>query len=256
MSIALVIGCARSGTSILGELIGCHPDVRYVFEAHRVWELAGQGVGESHRLTAQHATPPVKREIRHWFLEQQGAARLLVEKNPRNVLRVPFLRAVFPEAQLIHIVRDGRDVACSMVPGCGGKEWSHLKPPSWKALMARYEGALRCALAWGDIMEIALADLEGTPHLELRYEELVRAPMDVARKLVAYLGLTEDETMARFCEKIWDATAGSYHAQHQIRWYRDDHDARIGRWRENLTEEERQLINHALAPLLRRLGYE
>ena len=80
--------------------------------------------------------------------------------------------------------------------------------------------------------------------------------MDVARKLVAYLGLTEDETMARFCEKIWDATAGSYHAQHQIRWYRDDHDARIGRWRENLTEEERRLINHVLAPLLRRLGYE
>ena len=36
MNLAFVVGCARSGTSILGELIASHPEVNYVFEAHSV----------------------------------------------------------------------------------------------------------------------------------------------------------------------------------------------------------------------------
>lgn len=256
MNIALVIGCARSGTSILGELIAAHPDVRYVFEAHHVWELGGLGVNDSHRLTERHATPGVRKRIRRWFGAQGGSAGLMMEKNPRNTLRVPFIRAVFPEAKLVHVVRDGRDVACSMVPGCGGAEWSHLKPPSWKGLLVGSEGVLRCALAWKEVMEIALADLADAPHLEVRYEELVRSPRDVARGIGMYLGLREDPAVLRFCERIRDATPASYHAAHQSTWYRGDHGSRIGRWRENLTEAEQQTIHEALAGLLRKLGYE
>ena len=51
MNIALIIGCARSGTSILGELVSAHPDVKYIFEAHPIWELAALGENDSHRLS-------------------------------------------------------------------------------------------------------------------------------------------------------------------------------------------------------------
>jgi len=255
MRVALIVGCARSGTSILGELIAAHPDVTYIFEAHQVWELGGLGVNDSHRLTAEHATARVIGEVRRWFEAQQGPATLLVEKNPRNVLRVPYVRAVLPEARLLHIVRDGRDVACSMVPGCGGAEWSHLKPPSWKELLARHEGAVRCALAWKEVMEIALEDLAGVPHLQLRYEDLLNDPDAEARRVLAFLDLAAHPAVAAFCARIQDATAGSYHAQHQDRWYRADHRFRVGRWRENLTEEEQERITALLSPLLQRLGY-
>ena len=40
-----IIGCARSATSILGELIQSHPDVKYIFEASSIWETAGAGIG-------------------------------------------------------------------------------------------------------------------------------------------------------------------------------------------------------------------
>ncbi len=40
---AFIIGVARSGASILGELLASHPQVSYVFEAHRIWELGGMG---------------------------------------------------------------------------------------------------------------------------------------------------------------------------------------------------------------------
>ena len=173
MNIALVLGCARSGTSILGELIGSHPDVRYKHEAHSIWNKAGLGENESHRLTAEHATDKIKRKIRRRFEFEKGQANLFVEKCPRSVLRSPFIREIFPEAKLVHIFRDGRDVACSLLPGIGADEWKHLKPPNWQQLFEQEKGIIRCAKAWNTIIDIALADLADVPHLAIQYEKFV-----------------------------------------------------------------------------------
>jgi hypothetical protein len=70
MRMGLIIGCPRSGTSILGELVAAHPQVTYVFEAKDVWEQAGIGENESHRLDARQATPKVVSKIRKWFEKQ------------------------------------------------------------------------------------------------------------------------------------------------------------------------------------------
>jgi hypothetical protein len=256
MNIALIVGCARSGTSILGELIASFPGVRYVFEAHQIWDLAGLGVNSSHRLEAGHATPAVVRSLRQWAEEQQGVADLLVEKCPRNTLRIPFLREVFPEAKLIHIVRDGRDVACSMNPGIGGAQWNHLKPPSWQDFSSCAVGPVRCALAWREIMEIALEDLVAVPHVQIRYEDLVQTPITLAQQLGDYLGLKEGREVSQFCLKIRNSTRGSYHADRQVVWYKENHQTRIGRWRENLTRMDQERISELLTPLLQTLGYD
>jgi hypothetical protein len=256
MNIALIIGCARSGTSILGELIASHPEVKYIFEAHHVWEMGGLGINGSHRLVVEHATPQVKRRIRKWFSKRQSRATLIAEKTPRNILRVPFIRAVFPEAKLIHIIRDGRDVACSLMPGIGGQEWRHLKPPSWRELFSEQTGIIRCALAWKEIMEIALRDLSTVPHLQVRYERLVTAPQEVARDLLRYVGLADDPGVETFCNKIQNSTQGSYNAKYQEQWYRDDHERRVGRWHENLSDTQQQTVNNLVASLLSQLDYE
>ena len=255
MNIAFIIGCARSGTSILGELIAAHPDVRYIFEAHHVWEVAGPGEGESDRLTEKDATPSVIKFVRGWFMSQQGSAILTVEKNPRNVLRIPYIKRIFPEAKIIHIVRDGRDVACSMLPGIGGTEWLHLKPPAWKNLRHEPE-IVRCAKVWRDTVQIALSDLEGIPHLSVKYEALVSSPHKTALAIMKYLDLKEDQRVNEFCMKIQNATHGSYHAQHQLVWYRNNHSLRIGRWRENLTPDQQQVVQGILEESLRMLGYQ
>ena len=256
MNIVLVVGCARSGTSILGELIASHPAVRYIFEAHTIWEVEGAGQNGSHRLTGDHATPENKMKIRSWFQKQRQGKKVLVEKNPRNILRIPYVKEIFPEAKIIHIVRDGRDVACSMIPGCGGTEWLHLKPPSWKEYYDSYSGGTRCAMAWKQIMEIGLQDLHGVSHLQLRYEDLVVSPCSVAGDLFDYMGLDLHPAVVKFCSQIADDTSFKYHARHQKRWFQNDHRHRIGRWRENLTNEEQEKINKILMPLLIRFRYE
>jgi hypothetical protein len=255
MNIALIMGCARSGTSILGELIGAHPDVKYKHEAHAIWNKAGLGENESHRLTAQHATPEVKRQIRRRFELEKGEAALLVEKCPRSALRIPFIREVFPEAKLIHIIRDGRDVACSMLPGIGGSEWRHLKPPNWKKIFEQDRGAVRCARAWSEIIEIALNDLDGASHFALKYEELIAEPAQIAGNLLRFLELPEHPAVDEFCKKIQNTTANSYQAQKQAKWFQDDHQVRIGRWRENLKQDEAEAIEKMLRPFLIKLRY-
>ncbi len=255
MNIALIMGCARSGTSILGELIASHPEVKYKHEAHAIWDKAGLGENESHRLTAAHATLEVARLIRKKFEEEKGESLWFAEKCPRSVLRVPFIRAVFPEARLIHIVRDGRDVACSMLPGVGGNDWRHLKPPNWKQLLERERGAVRCAKAWLAIMEIALADFTGAPHFSLKYEDLVSAPKSMAEKLLRFLDLPPHKNVWAFCRNIQNHTADSYHAQKQVKWFQADHEVRVGRWRENLSGEETNVLEEVLHPMLQRLGY-
>ncbi len=255
LAVGLIIGCARSGTSILGEAVAAHPDVTYIFEAHQIWEKGGEGPNGCHRLISASATPAVKAEIREWFARQSEAGRILVEKCPRNTLRVPYIRHIFPEARIVHIVRDGRDVACSMTPGLGGGEWRHLRPPSWQRLMAQHKGPVLCAHAWKETMEIALADLTKVPHVGIRYEDLVRDPITTISPVLDHLGLDLHPTVVAFCKKIQDYTRGSYHAQRQVKWYRDDHQVRVGRWRENLSPAQQVEIQDVLGPLLRALGY-
>lgn len=250
-----IVGCARSGTSILGELVASHPRVDYIFEASPIWEWGGMGENESHRLLAEHATPELKRRIRRWFKSRAHFARTLVEKNPRNILRIPYMKEIFPEARILHIVRDGRDVACSMIPGCGLDHWSHLKPPSWKEYFENYSGAVRCAMAWNQSLEIGLKDLAEVSHLQVRYEDLLASPESVAGEIFAYMGMNMYPKVSEFCQKVSNQTASSYHAMHQDQWYRDDHQVRVGRWRENLAPAEQERINALLAPMLTHLGY-
>ena len=253
---AFIVGCARSGTSILGELVASHPSVDYVFEAHPTWELGGEGVNGSHRLLAAHATESVRCVV-HQRLAEHGTGRpWLVEKNPRNALRVPYVKALFPGAKLIHIVRDGRDVACSMMPGIGGEVWDHLKPPNWQRWRDEFKGVERCARAWKEVLEIALEDLETVDHLQVRYEDLVADPRAQAVRILRYLDLDIDPAVETFVTKIGDTTRDSYHAARQVHWARGDHATRVGRWRDNLSPDEQAYIARLLHPMLERLGYE
>ena len=254
MGNAFIVGVARSGTSILGELIAAHPAVDYLFEAQR-WELGGPSINASHRLTAEHATPQVTESIRGWFDQHEKPGRLLLEKNPRHVLRIPYLQAIFPDARIIHIVRDGRDAACSMVPGVGGEKWQHLKPPSWKTYFADHSGAVRCAHAWQEAIEIALRDLESVDHLQLHYEALLGDPAQTLDRILAFLELDPSAETTAFLSRLQDDAAGSYQAQAQAVWFRDDHQVRMGRYKQNLTTGELAEINGFLEPTLTSLGY-
>jgi len=112
----IIVGTTRSGTSMLCWLLGKLPGLAPFYEPNSLWRT-GHAYRDHDRATAADARPWVVRHIRHVFRRQQqrnGGARL-VEKSPTNVLRVPFVREIFPESPIVHIVRDGRAVLVSQL---------------------------------------------------------------------------------------------------------------------------------------------
>lgn len=107
----IFVGTQRSGTTWMGNLFARHPRLAYWEEPRHVWTW-GHGYRADDELGAADATPRIASHIRRTFerfVRERGKDRL-VEKTPSNCLRLPFIRAVYPEAKCIVVVRDGRSV--------------------------------------------------------------------------------------------------------------------------------------------------
>jgi hypothetical protein len=103
----ILFGNFRSGTTMLQKVISTHPDVVPLYEPVGLWLYADPG--RSHdEFEEKDASDKVKRYIRNQFLkyQQQNGNRIVAEKTPHNILRIPYVRAIFPEAHFLYIVRN------------------------------------------------------------------------------------------------------------------------------------------------------
>lgn len=125
-------------------------------------------------------------------------------KDPRNTLTLPVWREIFPEARVIHVVRNGLDVALSL----GRREPRRLlrllrRRPMRDEVMVPPTIARGYAL-WSSYMHIAL-DLEshGSPWLTLRYEDIVSNPHPAVAALIQFLGIeVDDATVQNLGERV------------------------------------------------------
>lgn len=95
----------------MGKVFARHPRVAYWEEPRHVWTW-GSGYRTDDLLTEADATPKVAAHIRQTFARytESKSADRFAEKTPSNCLRIPFIRAVFPDARIVLILRDGRSV--------------------------------------------------------------------------------------------------------------------------------------------------
>ncbi|MDP9068661.1 MAG: sulfotransferase [Actinomycetota bacterium] len=209
-----IIGAPRSGTSMLYAILRASAHLaHWPGEAHEVWEAdhhpALRG-WESNALTTADADPATTARIRREFFLVTGPNKRLIDKTPRNALRVPFIDAIFPDARYIFLQRDGRDNINSLinawrtpryrtyqlpephaVPGVDPKWWKFTLYPGWRD-DARGPLEVVCAKQWKLSYDYALAALEEVPPerwLRVSYEDLVEAPEDEVGRIMSFLGL-------------------------------------------------------------------
>jgi hypothetical protein len=156
----LIVGLQKSGTSLLSRLlqdtgIAVNP---FRGEGDAFWgntpPFAPTGFpagvlyqrhdGEAgHTLGAAEATAEIRSTLRQRLAQTGASERLLVNKNPYNTVRVPWLRALFPQALIVAVVRAALPTAYSLtkkhVPHEGrGREpeegWWGVKPRRWREL--------------------------------------------------------------------------------------------------------------------------
>ena len=110
----VVIGSPRSGTTLLGNLLGEHPLLAHLVEPRLTWKYGNDS--KSDMLRADDARPDVCRHIRRAFAKivQDAGKERLLEKTPSNALRMEFVERVLPGCQFVHIIRNGIESVLSI----------------------------------------------------------------------------------------------------------------------------------------------
>ena len=106
-----ILGAPRSGTTWLGKTFEQHPDIDCWYENNAVWTWGNSRKADD-VLTEQNLNPKISQYIQKRFSEfsDKSNKKYIIDKTPRNCLRIPFIHAIFPEAKIIMLLRDGRSV--------------------------------------------------------------------------------------------------------------------------------------------------
>jgi hypothetical protein len=262
-------GCPRSGTTLLGTVLGAHPECCPVPEAQfkieslsglprdantvqalralqtalrsprfRSWKSAAEQLGRDgigqvgtypeliDRLVAAYAGIAGKRQATHW-----------IDGTPSNKNYLPTLLQMFPDARAIHIVRDGRAVASSVM----SRDWGP-------------NTVITAAYWWLGHLSHGLAAEQSLPSVRIRrvqYEALVSQPKDTLVGLCQWLGLEYSECMLDSRFYTVDTRAATFNPLSKC----PPRDDRADAWRKSLSARQIEIFEAESKEMLTYLGY-
>jgi hypothetical protein len=241
--LVFVLGSPRSGTTFLARALGALPGFVDLGEVPplkaAIPELAG--------ASASAVAPRIRRTLDATRRLGLVGRRRGVEQTPESAFVAPAIALAYPQATLVHIVRDGRDVACSLLErgwlsaGRRGADDAGnpygAEPRFWVEPDRREEfrgttDARRAAWAWRRYVTAARA--AGQRVVEVRYERMHAEPEGVAGELAVRLGTDPRPLEAQL---------------------RAAHGSSVGRYRRDLAPEQLRDVLAEAGGLLEELGY-
>ena len=268
LSPLVLLGVSRSGTTLLRVILDRSPGIAIPDESFFVPLLARRHRGpvDGKRLLEDLGRIPT---LATWGLEPAEVAPFLRpamstggaiaavfeayaakqgkprwgDKTPMYMRHLPLLERLFPEAQFVHLIRDGRDAAVSflrMPEGTFTRTWAH---PG---------GAADFACLWRTEVEAAreLGIRVGpSRYLEARYEELVADPDGTVRAICDFAALPYEAAMLDYA-----ASVDVSQKPHQQRLLQPPTTG-VRDWRSELVETDARAFEEIAGPLLAELGY-
>jgi hypothetical protein len=267
-----VVGCPRSGTTLLQRMLDSHPQLAVSNDPHFI-PFAPRGVREGHDV-------PVTPDLVDWLLSYRTFGRLELgddevrevaaasavyselverlydlyarkrgkqlagEKTPRYVRFLPHLHSLFPLAKVVHLIRDGREVALSML------DWAKPKRGPGRFRLWQAEPVAVGALSWHWHVTTGRRDAV-EPHREVRYHELIERPEAVLRELADFLELSFATEMLEYHRGRRRSEPG---LSAKDAWLPPTSGLRD--WRTQMSEPDVELFEAIAGDLLSELGYE
>ena len=252
-----ILGCPRSGTTFLGQVLDALPSSSYYFEPpilkyHTRFAFQQPAPTWQTRMVYQLC-------LRALLLTAPGHGPRIIEKNPNHTWIASTLLSLFPDAQFVIITRDGRDTALSLLrkpwhrrdglhtrrrePGgylFGPYPHFYIEPER-ATHFAETSDVHRCIWIWrrhAEQIDHLRTALPAHTQFHLRYEDLVRQPRETLLPLLQFLGEADDESVRRVLERAADA-----------------HDSSVGQWASVFKPEDLATIEAEAGPQLRQLGY-
>jgi hypothetical protein len=278
-----VVGMNRSGTTLLRMMLDAHPRLTIPPETHFVPDLIKAvrepgatpedalaamksarewgdfGFSDEEMLARLRALPKLKpgaavRTFYDAYMAEQGKPRW-GEKTPTYVQKMKLIQRALPEARFVHVIRDGRDVALSVLDRT-----------------VRELTAADIARRWEKKITKAREDAPALEHyMEIRYEDLILDTEPVLRKVAEFIDLPWDDAMLTYHERsaerlkemarplAGDGRAKELSVERRMATHamttKPPSADRVARWRTQMTAEQRAEFEAVAGDLLTELGY-
>jgi hypothetical protein len=309
-----VVGHQKSGTTWLMEMLNAHPEILCRGEGRPF----GRNFRQEHKKGKRRGYPPVSlynaivssEDLRSWIERSVWSKRDNANEHLRNLTRLAIeyflihqlaktdkrmvgdktvlisphivkeIGGIFPDARVIHIIRDGRDVAVSTMhhiwnqaedqggtsratPAQLAKREAYRENP--QKLLESGEGIFPdgwlgdYAAQWSASVGKSVKDGPlslGNSYVEVRYEDLLYSPEEELGRLLEFLGAEADKGIVSRCvsaatfEKL---SEGRKRGEEAASFYRK---GIAGDWKSVFTEQNKQEFKAAAGDLLIELGYE
>ena len=268
-----VLGCGRSGTKFLYHTLLSAGGFAVYYAESNAFNLLGSRFGnlryrknrqkmldtwfssklfQRTGLTPQEIEPRILNEchnaadflriVMETIAHKQGVHRW-AECTPLHLLYVPLIKSLIPEALIVHIIRDGRDVAVSL------DKIGWIRPYPWD----RTRSVITAGIFWRWIVSKGLqyGRSMGQDYTEVHYEDLVAQPQQTLARLGEFLQHDLDY------DRIQQASLGSL--QNPNSSFKDDRATTdfspVGRWKTVLSPEQVKDLETAIGDLLTKLDY-
>src|SRR5215472_12391016 len=272
-----IVGCPRSGTTLLQRMVNAHPRIAITPETHWIprftkkrWGVTREGtvtpqliarllehpgfvalsIGRGELVILMGADESITyssfvSRIFDVYGKAQGKP-LVGDKTPGYVRRIKTLHVLWPKARFVHLIRDGRDVYLSMA----NRRMEQLKEGVFDSWVERpvptaalwWELNVRCGRAAGKTLGPEL-------YCEIRYESLTADPLEECAKLCSFLGVQYDESMLRF----YEGRVGTKVEPGKPDWQPITPGPRD--WRSQMSGADIEEFEAAVGELLEELGY-
>ena len=259
----IIGGCARSGTTLMRVMIDSHrnlycgPETGLLYtktlNKNKIRSIARQlDIQLDELILMKNASVSNIQFIEQIFMKLQHRAGKLRwgEKSPMNVLYLDRIFKYFPRAQFIHMIRDGRDVSCSL------RHFPKTKFINGKLVELNTNNPLdECIQRWVHDVRNGLLWRGDSRYLEIKYEDLITDPEKTVKNVLGFLNEPWDETVLNYYS-IKSSTRDRAKIPQNVEAQKPIYTSSYERWKKEFTEEDKALFKKLAGDLLVELGYE
>lgn len=256
MKKVFVGGCDRSGTTLLASMLGCFetaivtPESQFKLgllagkmrpsRKRDLWRLKLWGITERQLVELESRSASEAELLERLvfrYADQKGVKPdVWIDHTPNNMYSVPILEGHFDDASYVHIIRDGRAIAASILPLDWGPN-SSRQAAGWWVQKVGYGLAARIKIP--------------RKVITVHFEDLIRNPLYELERLCDFLKLD-------FSQEMLNGSAFNVPAytkkQHELVGQKPDR-SRVSAWRKKLTPREIEIFEYMAGPMLKLLGY-
>lgn len=239
-----IVGAPRSGTTLIQNIMANHPEISAVdaenafFDYHNIFQrkYAELNMKEKNIMLSKAKDLVAFFDQYAEYIKNKKGGKYFLEKTPQNVNKLDYILKHFPSSKIINVYRDGRD--------CYRSARKHPNIPQAKSC-SKY------AKYWKKCIQNRVKN-DVTNIIDIHYESFVSTPEEYLKDITNHLEIKYMDTL--LSPSLYSKSEKATHA-HFSKLNETINTKSIGKWKDELTESEKETFIKIAGKELKKLNY-